>query len=180
MLSSDPSPTHAPPNHKSWIRPWLFHMSIQWLYTTQWLVTKWTNKPNKDPVVTFFNILGTRHSDFLLFKFLLHFDFCPAELISGFWVVMVFNTTFINILVVVSFIGGENRSTRRKPPICHNSNVITQCCIEYTSLWTGFEFTTLIMICTDCIGSCKSNYHTITTTTTPLSSWVNYQFTLCE
>jgi hypothetical protein len=89
-----------PPNHKSWIRPWLFHMSIQWLYTTQWLVTKWTNKPNKDPVVTFFNILGTRHSDFSLFKFLLHFDFCPAELISGFWVVMVFNTTFINILVI--------------------------------------------------------------------------------
>jgi hypothetical protein len=57
-------------------------------------------KPNKDPVVTFFNILGTRHSDFSLFKFLLHFDFCPAELISGFWVVMVFNTTFINILVI--------------------------------------------------------------------------------
>ena len=118
-----------PPNHKSWIRPWLFHMSIQWLYTTQWLVTKWTNKPNKDPVVTFFNILGTRHSDFLLFKFLLHFDFCPAELISGFWVVMVFNTTFINILVIswwsvllVEKIGvlGENQRSATIQMSLHN------------------------------------------------------------
>ena len=30
--------------------------------------------------------------------------------------------------------------------------------------WTGFEFTTLVVIGPDCIGSCKSNYHTIMTT----------------
>jgi hypothetical protein len=30
--------------------------------------------------------------------------------------VMVFNDTFNNILVIVSGIDGENRSTRRKPP----------------------------------------------------------------
>jgi hypothetical protein len=30
----------------------------------------------------------------------------------------------------------------------------------------GFELTTLVIIGTDCIGSCKSNYYTITTTTT--------------
>ena len=36
-----------------------------------------------------------------------------------------------------------------------------------TSSWTGFELTTLVVISTDCIGSCKSNYHTVTTTTTP-------------
>ena len=29
--------------------------------------------------------------------------------------------------------------------------------------WTGFEHTTLVVIVTDCIGSYKSNYHTITT-----------------
>jgi len=34
-------------------------------------------------------------------------------------------------------------------------------------VWTGFELTTLVVIGTDCIGSCKSNYYTITTTTTP-------------
>ena len=30
--------------------------------------------------------------------------------------------------------------------------------------WVGFEPTTIVAIGTDCIGSCKSNFHTITTT----------------
>ena len=33
--------------------------------------------------------------------------------------------------------------------------------------WVGFELTTLLVIETDCIGSSKSNYHTITATTDP-------------
>ena len=37
----------------------------------------------------------------------------------------------------------------------------------YTSPWSTFELTTSVVIGTDCIGSCKSNYHTITATTTP-------------
>jgi hypothetical protein len=40
----------------------------------------------------------------------------------------------------------------------------------YTSPWSRFELTTSVVIGTGCIGmigSCKSNYHTITTTTTP-------------
>ena len=69
--------------------------------------------------------------------------------------------------MAVSFIGGGNRRTRRKPPTCCQSltNLITYCYIEYTRPWAGFEFTTLLVIGTDCIGSCKSNYHTITITT---------------
>ena len=43
------------------------------------------------------------------------------------------------------------------------SHFITKCCIEYTSPWTGFEKTTLLMIATDRTGSCKSNYNTTTT-----------------
>jgi hypothetical protein len=31
----------------------------------------------------------------------------------------------------------------------------------YTSAWSRFELTTLVVIGTDCIGSCKSNYHMI-------------------
>ena len=31
-----------------------------------------------------------------------------------------------------------------------------------TSPWSGFELTTSVVIGTNCIGSCKSNYHTIT------------------
>ena len=36
-------------------------------------------------------------------------------------------------------------------------------------VWAGFELTTFVMIGTDCIGSYKSNYHTITTTTAPVN-----------
>ena len=39
--------------------------------------------------------------------------------------------------------------------------------ILYTSPWSRFELTTSVVIGTDCIGSCKPNYHTITATTTP-------------
>ena len=41
----------------------------------------------------------------------------------------------------------------------------------YTSPCAGAESTTSVMIGTDCIGSCKSNYHTITATTTFLAQW---------
>jgi len=37
----------------------------------------------------------------------------------------------------------------------------------YTSSWSRFELAALVVIGTTCIGSCKSNYHTITTTTAP-------------
>jgi hypothetical protein len=59
---------------------------------------------------------------------------------------------------------------RRKPPTCHKSltNFITLCFIEYTSPLTGFGLTTLVVMGTDYTASCKSNYHTITTTTAPL------------
>jgi hypothetical protein len=38
----------------------------------------------------------------------------------------------------------------------------------YTSPWSRFELTTSVVIGTDCIGSCKSTYHKITTTTVPI------------
>jgi hypothetical protein len=49
-------------------------------------------------------------------------------------VVKVLSTIF-QFIVAVSFIGGGNLSTWRKPLTCHKSltNFITQCCIEYTS-----------------------------------------------
>jgi hypothetical protein len=43
----------------------------------------------------------------------------------------------------------------------------------------GFELTTLAVIDTDCIGSYKSKYHTITTTMAP-KSWTNYYISLYE
>ena len=50
--------------------------------------------------------------------------------------------------------------------------------------WTGFEPTMLVVIGTDCIGSCKSNYHTITTMTAPLLMiavmWGPQQMIYCD
>ena len=44
----------------------------------------------------------------------------------------------------------------------------------YTSPWSRFELTTSVVIGTDCIGSCKSNYHTITATTAPNNTLLQY------
>jgi len=38
--------------------------------------------------------------------------------------------------------------------------------------WAAFELTTFVVMGTDCIESCKSNYHTITTTA-PVKLWIN-------
>ena len=67
---------------------------------------------------------------------------------------------YFSYIVAVSFIGGGNRNTRRIPQSCRNSltNFIT-CCIGLVR----FEITLLVVIGTDCTGSCKSKYHVITT-----------------
>jgi len=77
--------------------------------------------------------------------------------------------------VIVSFIGGGNRSTRRKPQTCHKSlPTLSHNVVSSTLRLSGNR--TLVMLSTDCIDSCKSNYHTMTVTTTPLvlfkSSWI--------
>ena len=40
----------------------------------------------------------------------------------------------------------------------------------YAYPWSGFQLTTSVVICIDCIGNYKSNYHTITTTTPPVKA----------
>ena len=69
--------------------------------------------------------------------------------------VVVFNATF-SYIMVVSFIGGRNRNTWRKPPTCHKSlttlpriAVSSTPCHERDSNFSGDS--------TDCIDSCKSN-----------------------
>jgi len=71
------------------------------------------------------------------------------------WCLMPLSTIFQlhEYIMAVSFIGGGNQSTQRKPLTCPKSlrNFTTECCIEYTSSWAGFELATLVVIGTDCI-----------------------------
>ena len=78
--------------------------------------------------------------------------------------VMVLNATFDDFSVISwrsVFIGEWNQSIRRNP------DFITWCCIEFTLPGAEFELTELMVICTDCICSCKSNHQAITTKTAP-------------
>jgi hypothetical protein len=96
---------------------------------------------------------------------------------------MVFNATFNNILVIsrrsVLLVEETGVSWENHRPVAshwqtsshiienHKSSEI----IKYTWSWTEFELTTWVVIYTDCTGSCKSIYHTITTTTAPILLW---------
>jgi hypothetical protein len=69
------------------------------------------------------------------------------------------------------------QTTRRKPLTWRKSltNFIMKCCVENTLLWAGCEVTTSVVIGTDCISSCKSNYHKITTMSAPYLSNVFWE-----
>ena len=67
---------------------------------------------------------------------------------------MVFNTTFKNISVAVSLIGGGNQR-----PVASHRPALSHTVVSNT------HRNERGLIDTDCTGGCKSNYHAITTTT---------------
>jgi len=78
---------------------------------------------------------------------------------------LVFNTTFNNISVISwqSVLLVEETGENQQPVVSHWQTLV------------GFELTTLVVIGTDCMGSCKSNYHTITTTAAPNNTKEKWQ-----
>ena len=82
---------------------------------------------------------------------------------------MIFNATFNNIsviswwLILLVQVSGENHRSAA------SSHQLYHIIYGVHSPWVGFELSTLVMIGTDCTGSCKYNYHTITSTT----AWCN-------
>ena len=85
----------------------------------------------------------------------------------------IFNATFNNIpvislqsvlLVEETGVPGENHRPVATDRLHH--------IMLYSLPWSRFALTTSVVIGTDCIGSCKSNYHTITSTTV---TYVNIQ-----
>ena len=70
---------------------------------------------------------------------------------------LVFNATFNNISVLLIEETRENQVTDKLYHI-----------MLHTSPWMRIELAISVVIGTDCIGSCKSNYHTNPATTAPI------------
>ena len=78
---------------------------------------------------------------------------------------MVFNATFNNISVISwrSVLLVEETGENHRLALTVTDKLYHIMLYRANHAWAGFELTTLVLIGTDCIGSYKSNYHTITT-----------------
>jgi hypothetical protein len=98
------------------------------------------------------------------------FDVADASVTDDVYM-MVFNATFNNISVIswrsVLFVeeaGGPGENHR---PVASHWQTLSHNVVHFA--WSRFEHTTSVVVGTDCIGSCKTNYHATTDTTDPVT-----------
>jgi hypothetical protein len=95
---------------------------------------------------------------------------CISQVWFGWF--MVFNATFNNISVI-SWRSVLLLEETEVPGEHHDLPQVTDKLYHimlYTTPWSRFELTTSVVIGNDCIGSCKSNCHTIMATMAPLKN----------
>ena len=99
---------------------------------------------------------------------------------------MVFNATFNNISVIAWWLDllveetepDYQQKTTDFPLI--TDKLYHKMLYRVYLAWTRFELTTLVVIGTDCTSSCKSNYHTIMTTSSPVKLHVTFDLYTCR